>query len=323
MTAAGRDETLSPSLAVVVPTALGAPILRPCLSSLAVQDRAHQVIVVADGAPRVREFLNAEFSDVLLVELPENRGFCAAANAGLRCARSLGADWILLLNDDTQLDEGCLAHLLARADSPEVGIVAPLLLADPERDRIESFGVEINLLGQGRDQGRGLPLAALETLETRLAAATGGALLIRRAVLEATGGLDEDYTFYFEDVDFCLAALDLGWEIAVAPEARVFHRHSATLVPDSPRKAYYLARNQVRLVLKTFPWPHVGYALPLSLGRLWLRLAGSLVRGEAAHSVAYAGALGSLLRTAPGLISRRRPMRRRTFERIKRRLWWG
>ncbi|RMG08183.1 MAG: glycosyltransferase family 2 protein [Planctomycetota bacterium] len=320
---APADPSEPGALFVVVPTVFAAPdALAECLAGLRAQATPHRVLCVADGRPPPPG-LRAEHPAVEWLELPCNLGFCGAANAGLRRALADGADLCLLLNDDAAPEPGCLAALVRAAESaPDAGIFAPLLLS-PAGDRAAGLGIEINLLGSGRDRAAGLAPQAAASLEAQVLAATGGALLVRRTVLEAVGLFDEGYRFYYEDVDLCLAARDAGFEILSVPAARVRHRHSASLGRDSPRKAYYLSRNQVRLVAKTFPWPHLAYALPLSLARLGVRVVASLSRGELRTAAAQVRAAASLARGVPRLLARRRPMRPETFALVRRCLRWG
>jgi len=294
-----------------------AALLGDCLSALRAQDVPLVPCVVLDGAKEAEaEPWRARFPEAWVIARPRQSGFGPCARVGLERARALGAEWALLLNDDVRLEPGALARLLevARADS-RCGAVAPVLL--DERGAVNSFGLEVNLLGQARDRARGRTLEEVLRLAPVAIAASGAALLVRVAALEAAS-LDAAYRYYYEDVDLGLALLDAGWTVRLVPEARAVHLESQTIGAGSARQAHYLARNQVRFLLRTFPARHLVWTLPLSLARLALRPAEHVARGQWAHALACAVAPGALVARLPS----RRPMRKRTFRRVVPRLRW-
>ena len=71
-------------------------------------------------------------------------------------------------------------------------------------------------------------------------------MLATREVFERVGLLDEAYFFSFEDLAFCLAARDAGFDIGVARRAVVLHEGSRTLGATSTRRLYFAARNHLR-----------------------------------------------------------------------------
>lgn len=308
----------------MVPSRWGGPRLDRCLQSLATQNQPVATVVVLDGAPRAEASrIRRIHTRTLVLEQPAPQGFGTAANAGLQLALSRRAEFVLLLNDDTELAPDCLQRLMSRAQrTPQVGAWAPLILSGEEREKVDSHGLELNLLGCGRDRSRGLALDQLRLSSERVIGATGAALLLRAQALRSAGLLDEGYGFYYEDLDLCLALQDADYEVETVPEARIYHQGSATLGRNTPRQAFYLGKNQVRLVLKTFPRSHLLYALPLAVTRLWWRSLGSLARGELAHAGAHLLALASVTAESPRLVRRRRPMRAATFAQVKRCLKW-
>jgi GT2 family glycosyltransferase len=290
--------------------------LERCLDGLASQP-PHQLLVVEDGdspASDLGTWLSRRAAGAWHVALPAAAGFAGAVSEGLERARLEGAEWILLLNDDVWLEPGCLQALLedAAAD-PGLGVLAPLLVAE---DGATTAGIELNWLGQGRD--RAAPESERSAADGAIAV-SGAVLLARPAALAAW---DRGWGFYYEDVDACLAARDQGLGIRVVQRARARHQGSASLGRGSSRQAFYLARNQLRLVLKTFPLPALWASAPLCLGRLALRPWTSLARGELAQASGELAALASL----PWLLARasrtRRPMHPETFARVTPRLWW-
>lgn len=198
-----------------------------------------KVIIVdngsTDGSP---ERLRAWFPDVEILALGKNRGFAAGNNVGVRRALALGADWILLVNNDAVLAPDALQRLIDAA-SPGVGLAMPRIDALPS-GRLWNAGARLRGLNPLPRPLREADLAAGKPL--RIDFAVGCVLLIRRDVVETIGLLDERYFMYYEDLDFCARARAAGFRIIVVPSARAGHYVGASLKKDSPRRTYLLAR---------------------------------------------------------------------------------
>ncbi|HTW29172.1 MAG TPA: glycosyltransferase, partial [Acetobacteraceae bacterium] len=114
---------------VIVPVHRDAATTRACLDSLATTVGEEVRVIVVDDASPDPELVRAldqraRAGRIRLIRLPENRGFPAAANAGLRAAAGRDA---VLLNSDTLLAPGWLEGLRAAAYSaPDIGTATPL-----------------------------------------------------------------------------------------------------------------------------------------------------------------------------------------------------
>ena len=80
-------------------------------------------------------------------------------------------------------------------------------------------------------------------------AVTAACLLVRTAVFDAVGGMDEAFTVAFNDVDFCLRVRDAGWRIVWTPYAELYHHESKSRGSDEedPAKKARFAKEQARL----------------------------------------------------------------------------
>lgn len=223
-----------PDLAVVVVNRNAGAHLDRCLRSVlaAAGGLALEVVVVdnasTDGSARAVE----THPGVRLIANPDNRGFSAAANQGIRAT---AAPWVLLLNPDAEVWAGTLAALVERAeDDPRVAVVGPLLRnADgtvyPSGRRIPSL---VDAVGHAF-------LAPLwprnpftrryrmeewdRTTEREVPWVSGAAMLLRRAAVEEVGLLDEGYFLYFEELDLCTRLRERGWKVLFTPEVEVLH----------------------------------------------------------------------------------------------------
>jgi len=214
---------------VVIPVYRGLAETRACVESvLAAETRTPAEIVVVDDAspePALREWVRAlaASGQVRLVSHAENRGFVAAANAGMALAR--GRD-VVLLNSDTEVASGWLDRLRAHATrDATIGTVTPF----STNATICSYPRTLadNPMPRGEDTA---------SLDAAFAAANAGrcheiptgvgfCLLIAGRCLDAVGTFDAQRygTGYGEEVDFCMRAARAGFRNVAAGD--VFVRH--------------------------------------------------------------------------------------------------
>jgi hypothetical protein len=244
------------SATLVIPARNGAAFLPACLSSLLAQAGASfDVIVVDNGSTDGSADLVArDFPQVRLIRAEQALGFAGACNVGIRAALASPAppETVVVLNQDTLLDVGWLAALLAPlAEHPRVGIVGSL--ARFPDGRIQHAGGELLPLGYGRNIGYGqLEPPLLQITEADYVA--GVATALRVEMLEQIGLFDEGFNpAYFEDVDLCLRAQAAAWELAIAYDATLVHHEGAASSVASYAHAALIERNRLRLLLKHWP----------------------------------------------------------------------
>ena len=122
--------------------------LAECLDWLRrASDSPHQIIVVDNGSTDGSvELVAANYPDVILIALPENRGYAAALNAGIMRALEMGAEYVLALNNDTVVPPEALTQLVSPLARDEtIGIAAPKSLYFSHSDRIYSLGDWLSL----------------------------------------------------------------------------------------------------------------------------------------------------------------------------------
>ncbi|HSW48581.1 MAG TPA: glycosyltransferase family 2 protein, partial [Bryobacteraceae bacterium] len=241
--------------------------------------RDFEVIVVDNSGEGL-----ARGSTARVIENPRNLGFGAAVNQGLRASR---APYLATLNDDAAARPGWLEALVGAVEPrPEAGMCASkVLLAG--RGVLDSAGMLMCADGSSKQRGHGRPPSEFSTAEEVLLP-SGSAALYRRAMLEETGGFDEDFFLYSEDTDLGLRARWAGWRCLYAPDAVVDHRYSHSAGRASPLKAYFVERNRLFLVVKNFPAPDLLKAPWFTLARYWWHLS-SMRAGSGAAAEFRAG----------------------------------
>jgi GT2 family glycosyltransferase len=226
-------------LSIVIVSYNTRELLRQCLDSLQRHAPAAQVIVV-DNASRdgSAQMVRAEFPHIEVLASPDNRGFAAANNAGLRLATS---DPVVLLNSDTVVEDDSLGRCADwMREHPRVGALSPRLIgADGKPQQcLYSFPSLRELLRIAfwlQD-----PPQEKDVTDGWLA---GTALFLRREALAQIGGqLDAGYFMYWEDVDLSARLRQAGWGRVVFPEAHVRHYGGASSgSPNSDFRAELLA----------------------------------------------------------------------------------
>ena len=234
---------------VVVPTYDGWEILRSCLDHLREQTAQHRVIVVDDASSDgTVERVAAEYPEVELVALPENRGFSRAVNAGIAAG---AGEIVVLLNNDVECRPEFVERITAPlAADPALGSVAALLLQRDGRT-VDNLGLEIDytLAGFPRHWGEPADNGALGGTDGLLGP-VGGAGAYRREALETVGALDEAIFGYGEDLDLALRLRAGGWGCAVAPDAVGLHLGSATFGAHSSRQVFHRGWSRAYLLRK-------------------------------------------------------------------------
>lgn len=205
------------------------------------------IIVVDNGSHEESvKHLRSREQDFKLILLPENTGFTGGNNVGIKYAQSINSDYILILNNDTLVEESCIARLLATAESdPEYGIVTPKIFFYPETNLIWSAGTSFNWgTLMGLNYGYKKQDSKFYDSPLKLEYAVGCALLVKNSILKDVGILTEDYFATWEDVDFGLRVRACGYQIAYEPTAIVWHKESSSAGgTNNPQYVYYQTRS--------------------------------------------------------------------------------
>jgi N-acetylglucosaminyl-diphospho-decaprenol L-rhamnosyltransferase len=230
-------------VAAVIVSYKTAALTIDCLRSIAAERETpglHITAIVVDNAsgdaPQVAAAIQANgwssWASVLVA--PRNGGFAYGNNLGFQraCAHALPA-YLHMINPDTVIHPGAISALVSFLEAhPAAGIAGSSFengdgSAWPIAFRFPSL---LGELAGGLELGiatRVLRPWVVARHMTPVAQPTdwvsGASMMIRRAVLEAVGGLDENYFLYFEETDFCFRARKAGFATWYVPESRVMH----------------------------------------------------------------------------------------------------
>ena len=243
-----------PALSIVIVNWNGVALLARCLDALIPQlDPADQIIVVDNGSHDGSvEWLRHTHPTIPCIALPANIGFSGGNNAALpQCSNP----WIFLLNNDAYVEPGAVAALRAAADraGEQVGAISATMVFAHAPDLIASNGILLRRDGVALDHAMTEPVSGLAQDLFAVAGASGGAVLLRRAMIDDIGLFPDDFFNYLEDVDLAWRALLRGWQTLSCPHAIVLHVYSATSGQGSPFKQRLLGRNRWRTLLRCLP----------------------------------------------------------------------
>jgi len=211
----------------------GEEFLPDCLDSLGRQTYQNLEVIVVDNASTDGSLalLKTDYRWTTLIENESNLMFAGGNNRGIRHAMNiLGADYVLLVNNDIRCDSRMVEQLAGDLeDDPLAGMAGPKIYYWDEPDVIWSAGGTMNPW-TGNTAHIGLRQTDNGQYDTRsyVDYLTACAIMVKRRVIEEIGVLDEDFPMYSEDADWCRRAVEHGYRCLYVPDARLWHRISAS-----------------------------------------------------------------------------------------------
>jgi len=306
------------SLAVVVVSYGSSGLLDANLRRVAAECPEAQVYVVDNFSTplerdRAREVCRTQ--GWTLLDPATNLGFGGGANLGLARAFADGVEEVLLLNPDAWIGRDSVERLVARTRAERPVLVSPVVVTSAGRPWFSGLDL---YLSDGVIRGRRHRDAfAGERREEWL---SGACLLISRAVWELTGGFDDAYFLYWEDVDLSHRALRAGVALDVVEDAVAVHdeggtHRGAAQRPEAKSETYYYFNIRNRLL---FAARHLGD----DDARRWRRASFAQARSvllhggrrQFLHPVAPLRAACRGLRDGRRLLSSRTPLTSRPTE---------
>lgn len=233
-----------------------------CLESVFELDYPNFKVMIVDNGSvdGTSEAIRSQFPDVALIVNETNIGVPAADNQGIEHFLRQGADYVLILNNDTVVDRLFLSELVKAAEAhPDVGMTVPKIYYYGENNLLWSAGAEwrrfpprVVITGFGKQDGPAY------SVQRELDYATGCATLVKRRALETVGLLDPVYFMYQEDYDYSERLREANYKIVYVPTSVMWHKASASVGEGSEEKWFRWSRSLVRYYRRH--------------GRLWILL---------------------------------------------------
>ena len=257
-------------LSIVIVSWNVATLLAECLESIfnnafvqsrPAEDPIRLEVIAVDSASEddTVTMIQRRFPQVHLLPQESNVGYTRGNNIGLAAAEGRH---ILLLNPDTVVLGNALGEMVHYLDEhPDVGIVGPFTL---------------NTDGTQQSTRRRFPTVKLAYFEStwlqpfaprrmldqyymndvprsgtmNVDWVQGSALMLRRQVYEEIGGLDERYTMFSEELDFCKRAKDAGWRVVFLGTAQIIHHGGKSTEQVAANKHIYFQESKLRYFKK-------------------------------------------------------------------------
>lgn len=270
------------------------------LSECLLNNFSLEIVVVdngsQDGSPDAVEKFSRSASkngfSIRQIINKENLGFCKGNNMGIKDALKEGADYIVLLNNDTIVDKNIFRNFVLIANqNKNIGAISPKIYFalgfefHKERYKKSELGRVIWAAGgdvdwknvYGTNHGVDEVDNGQFDKEREIVFGTGACIFIPADVIKRVGMLDEKLFAYFEDADLCMRIKKAGWEVIYAPRPHLWHKVSQTSGIGSDLNDYFITRNRMLFGLKYAPW-RAKFALIresirlLSSGRKWQKI---------------------------------------------------
>lgn len=211
-----------------------------------------EVILVDNGSIEDHQLeFETTFPDLVYIRSDKNLGFAGGNNLGIKQAKG---DYLLLLNNDTEITENLISELIAELEhNKEIGLISPLLLYFHHPDIIQYAGfTEMNYI-TCRNSGIGFfdkNEGQYDTISRQTAYCHGAAMMCRKADVEQVGLMDESYFLYYEELDWCERFKRTGKKIWFTGKTSVFHKESMSVGKESIIKTYFMTRNRMLFIRK-------------------------------------------------------------------------
>ena len=242
---------MNPLVTIILLNYNGIEDTMECLDSLCDVTYDNYNIIIIDNGSENNETrkIQEAYPAANVIANDKNLGFTGGNNIGMRLAIENGADFVLLLNNDTLVDKKFLSEMIDVAEKyPKAGIFTPKIY-NYGTNIIQSIGQHFySSWGFTKHRfGRRLDTGAYDTIAT-CNFITGTAMLIRKSVIEKIGVLDENYFFYNEDVDYSINAIRNGYDLLCVPKSKVWHKTTRSVTTLT--KMYFKLRNMIYLMRK-------------------------------------------------------------------------
>ena len=243
-------------VSIVIVNYNGKDLLKVILKSIAkLNYKNHEVIIVDNNSSdKSREFIKKNYKNAKLISNKENLGYSGINSALKYCT----GKYILFLNNDMEIDKGCVKELIKAIEKDDkIGMAAPRLVNYYNR-KMKSNGTWVSRAFYNGHICSGKILKEIPYM---------GVGLIRKSIVDRFGYLfDKDYFIYAEDMDLGLRLRLLGYKTVFAPDAVLYHMHAITTKKSKSHKmTFLLERNSLITFLKVLSLKNILLFLPYVL----------------------------------------------------------
>jgi GT2 family glycosyltransferase len=241
-----------PKIGIVLVNYNGLEFQNNCIDSINESTYKNFMIIVVDNGSSDGsvEKLKFSYNQVEILEMKCNLGVAEGNNIGIRHALKNNCEYILLLNNDTEIEKNMLKILVEKANPGTLAV--PKIYYHGHKNLIWCAGGEINWSkGITVHYGMNKRDSDIYKKEKYIQYAPTCCMLIHRDVFNSIGIMDEKYFMYYDDTDFCVRATNHEFKILYVPEALLWHKVSSSSGgEESLTTIYYTNRNRLYFISK-------------------------------------------------------------------------
>ncbi len=206
-----------------------------------------EIIMVDNGSQDSSiEYVKGRYPKIKIIKNALNN-YCMAGNQGVRQAKG---KYVVLLNNDTRVEENWLVELIRVIEQDKsIGAVSSKVLL--MGGRIDTIGHQEMPNYYWSDKGHNEKDTGQYDKIEEVSSLCGCAVLYRKSALEEVGDFDEDFNMYMEDVDISIRLKNKKWRLFYVPASIVYHKHHGTA--EEEQASFYTERNRLLLLAKHYP----------------------------------------------------------------------
>ena len=238
---------------IIIPSYNGLDYLHGLLPQLVKEsylDFDLEIVIVDDNSKDESvNFIKNNFPNFTLLQSKINSGYVGANNLGYEYAKKVKADFIYLLNQDTEIEANFLQPLYNFAQANKFGTLQSKLRLYPATNKINTIGNVIHFLGFGYGSCGG-DLDKNDQNIQKINYASGAGELVSMSALADLGYLfDETMFAYLEDLDLGWSLSLLGYDNYLVPASVIYHKYEFS---RSMKQVYWFERNRIWVMLKNY-----------------------------------------------------------------------
>jgi len=203
-------------------------------------------IIVVDNASKGDDvkLIKATCPDAIVVSSDKNLGFAGGNNLGYQYAKG---DYIFFLNNDMVIKTPILENMVNRLKNKSFAGVSPCIVFLYKPDIIQYYGycemtpITLKHTTESFDPSRRGDFMFPHETEVL----HGGAMMVRREVIEEVGTMTEVYFLFYEEFDWSCRMREVGYKLFYEPTSVVYHKESMSIPKETPFREYYLTRSRL------------------------------------------------------------------------------
>jgi GT2 family glycosyltransferase len=212
-----------------------------------------EIIIVDNNSPNDDpSIIPKNYPEVNFIQSKENLGFAGGNNLGIRIAKG---KYILLLNNDTEVDPGFLEPMVSRFEGdPMMGAASPKIRFYHTPDTIQFAG--LSCINPYTIRSRGYAYGERDVGQFETDTVTnfvhGAAMMVPMEVIHRVGLIPECYFLYYEELDWATRIKNAGYNLWYIHNSLVLHKESVSIGKMSPQKIYYMNRARLLYLRRNF-----------------------------------------------------------------------